>query len=149
MAWHHQATSHYLRQYWPRSTSPYGVTRPQWVNGRKVDITVDSYEKLWSCLLLHFYCVIVNMVNGNCLSTRKTCILSLSEHCILDDVNVNETWGCDLKMMCWSKTGWIKTWESYFMAVVFFGGWGFAFQLVGAHCHFNKPIDPWKVWMKL
>ena len=27
-----QATSHYLSQCWPRSMSPYGVTRPQWVN---------------------------------------------------------------------------------------------------------------------
>ena len=28
MAWRHQATSHYLSQCWPRSLSPYGVTRP-------------------------------------------------------------------------------------------------------------------------
>ena len=27
-----QATRHYLSQCWPRSLSPYGVTRPQWVN---------------------------------------------------------------------------------------------------------------------
>ena len=32
MAWCSQATSHYLSQYWPRSLSPYGVTRPQWIN---------------------------------------------------------------------------------------------------------------------
>ena len=31
MAWCHQATSHYLSQWWPRSLSPYGVARPQWV----------------------------------------------------------------------------------------------------------------------
>ena len=31
MVWCHQATIHYLRQCWPRSLSPYGVTRPQWV----------------------------------------------------------------------------------------------------------------------
>ena len=31
MAWCHQATSNYLSQCWPRSMSPYGVTRPQWV----------------------------------------------------------------------------------------------------------------------
>ena len=31
MAWCRQATSHYLRQCWPRSMSPYGVTGPQWV----------------------------------------------------------------------------------------------------------------------
>ena len=28
MAWWRQATSHYLSQCWPRSLSPYGVTRP-------------------------------------------------------------------------------------------------------------------------
>ena len=32
MVWCCQATSHYLSQCWPRSMSPYGVTRPQWVN---------------------------------------------------------------------------------------------------------------------
>ena len=32
MAWCRQATNHYLCQCWPRSLSPYGVTRPQWVN---------------------------------------------------------------------------------------------------------------------
>ena len=32
MAWCRQATSHYLSQCWPRSLSPYGVTRPQSVN---------------------------------------------------------------------------------------------------------------------
>ena len=31
MAWCHQATSHYLNQWWPRSLPPYGVTRPQWI----------------------------------------------------------------------------------------------------------------------
>ena len=30
MACCHQATSHYLRQSWHRSMSPYGITRPQW-----------------------------------------------------------------------------------------------------------------------
>ena len=33
MAWCRQATSHYLSQCWPRSLSPYDVTRPQWVKG--------------------------------------------------------------------------------------------------------------------
>ena len=31
MAWCHQATSHYLSLCWPRSLSPYDVTRPQWI----------------------------------------------------------------------------------------------------------------------
>ena len=35
MAWCHQATSHYLNQCWPRSISPQGVAKPQWVNTGK------------------------------------------------------------------------------------------------------------------
>ena len=31
ITWCHQATSHYLSQCWPRSVSPYGITRLQWV----------------------------------------------------------------------------------------------------------------------
>ena len=31
MAWCRQATSHHRSQCWPRSMSPNGVTRPQWV----------------------------------------------------------------------------------------------------------------------
>ena len=30
MAWCHQTTSHFLKQCWPRSMSPYGITRLQW-----------------------------------------------------------------------------------------------------------------------
>ena len=32
MAWYRQATSHYMSQCWPRSLSPYDITRPQLVN---------------------------------------------------------------------------------------------------------------------
>ena len=35
MAWCRQATSHYLNQCWPRSTSPFCVTRTQWVKTYK------------------------------------------------------------------------------------------------------------------
>ena len=38
MAWCHQATSHNLSQCWPRSLSPYGVTRPQSVKGMAIPI---------------------------------------------------------------------------------------------------------------
>ena len=44
MAWCRQATSHYLSQCWPRSMSPYGVTRPQWVIF-SYNITVFELQK--------------------------------------------------------------------------------------------------------
>ena len=46
-AWCHQATSHYLSQYWPRSVSPYEVTRQQclinWWFTRHIQITVKCH----------------------------------------------------------------------------------------------------------
>ena len=36
MAWCCQATNHYLSQCWPRSLTPYDVTRPQWVEFKSV-----------------------------------------------------------------------------------------------------------------
>ena len=44
MAWCRQATSHYLSQCWPRSLSPHGVTRPQWV------------KQTWRLVRLHIGC---------------------------------------------------------------------------------------------
>ena len=34
----HQATSHYLNHCWQRSLTPYGITRPQWVNSLALGI---------------------------------------------------------------------------------------------------------------
>ena len=41
MAWCSQATSHDLSQCWPRSISPYGVSRPQRVKGVSSCLSVD------------------------------------------------------------------------------------------------------------
>ena len=48
MAWCCQTTSHYMSQCWPRSLSPYGVIRPQWVNITKRHSTLALRDKLWS-----------------------------------------------------------------------------------------------------
>ena len=63
MAWCRQATSHYLSQCWPRSLSPYGVTRPQWLNLCKIIsimfVPMSLEIKLIYGLHLYFvsYCV--------------------------------------------------------------------------------------------
>ena len=50
MAWCRQATSHYLSQCWPRSLSPYGITRPQWVNSLAIEtcgsVFLNSFYEL-------------------------------------------------------------------------------------------------------
>ena len=44
MAWCRQVTSHYLSLCWPRSLSPYGVIRPQWVNSLMVTDAKMGYR---------------------------------------------------------------------------------------------------------
>ena len=46
MAWCCQATSHYLNQCWPRSPTPYGVTRSQWVKGDDF----INFTHVWQCI---------------------------------------------------------------------------------------------------
>ena len=53
MAWCRQATIHYLSQCWPRSLSPYSVTRPQRVKSwcqfkfKFFIVSTTSYLKTW------------------------------------------------------------------------------------------------------
>ena len=55
MAWCRQATSHYLSQCWPRSMSPYGLTRPHWVNGARLSAHTVMHTKLIHCGLVMPY----------------------------------------------------------------------------------------------
>ena len=96
MAWCRQATSHYLSQCWPRSVSPYGVTRAQWVNlvnvrqntcnrlsiGIDVFLRVEHLIKLSTLSVLHIChcwtldildCVIIIITRPN--FQPQTCLL--------------------------------------------------------------------------
>ena len=48
MVWYHQVSSHYLSQFWPRSISPYGVTRPQLVK----QLNFDDISQIYLIVLL-------------------------------------------------------------------------------------------------
>ena len=57
IVWCRQATSHSHSQCWPRSMSPYGVTRPEWVKWQHVFLPGESptsamldYRWLWARL---------------------------------------------------------------------------------------------------
>ena len=52
MAWCHQATSHYLSQCWPRSMSPNGVARPQWVSSLASGICGSNFNSVISMHML-------------------------------------------------------------------------------------------------
>ena len=43
LAWCCQPASYYANQIWPRSLSPYGATRPQWVNALKIRIDLCKH----------------------------------------------------------------------------------------------------------
>ena len=75
MAWCHQATSHCLNQCWPRFPTPYGVTRPQWVNTLRprqnsphlaYDIFKHSFmnEKFWIFIQISLKFVPIGPVNN-------------------------------------------------------------------------------------
>ena len=55
MAWCRQAASHYLSQCWPRSLSPYGVTRPQRVNKSRHDTT--KRKPYLECIVFEYCCI--------------------------------------------------------------------------------------------
>ena len=67
MAWCHQATSHYLSQCWPRSLSPYGVTRPQWVKSSLPQQNGCHFaDNIFRCILvngkhLYFDCNLIEV----------------------------------------------------------------------------------------
>ena len=51
MAWCCHAPSHYLSQCWPRSMSPNGVNRPQWVNTNFTESIHKYIVQTWHVLL--------------------------------------------------------------------------------------------------
>ena len=53
MAWCRQATSHYLIHCWPRSLSPYDVTRPQWVKDKAPLNSGHTCVVWWSLIKLY------------------------------------------------------------------------------------------------
>ena len=86
MAWCHQATSHYLSQCWPRSLSPYGVTRPQWF---KSPIYGEVH---WSMPCLCHCCGVCDVMLWWNAITQKSILFpyidGLEQDCSLSSVSV-------------------------------------------------------------
>ena len=57
MDWCRQATSHYLSQWWLRSLSPYGITRPQWVKSIAGINTLTRKQSTPKVLYLHTFII--------------------------------------------------------------------------------------------
>ena len=61
MAWGRQATSHYLSQCWPRYLSPYGITRPQWVNSLWLNNDITDLSSALSYVIMVMAKLILNI----------------------------------------------------------------------------------------
>ena len=80
MAWCRQATSHYLSQCWPRSLSPYGVTRPQWVNGVS---PIQHRATTWcnaACFFLLFFTQWNFVQNANIIFLKHSFEILFAKH---------------------------------------------------------------------
>ena len=90
MAWCRQATSHYLSQCWPRSMSPNGVTRPQWVNPYVLDLILFQeiqYKNLIAFSIISSWWVwhrqFNSLVPGTCKVIFKYVIF---KHIVVNDI---------------------------------------------------------------
>ena len=124
MAWCRQATSHYLSQCWPRFMSPYGVTRPQWVN-------------------LPYVVGLVQDCSNSIANTPSYCSLALSYQCVSWSETMYAYWqgACQMVRLPWcqwsnpegygpnwpvpqhNKTQWSINWVHISWAVLFKNGW--------------------------
>ena len=127
MAWCRQATSHYLSQCWPRPLSPYGVTRPQWVNMwpylRYFIVSGRSHVTSWPATLQVVW--VLSRKHGGEVGIRtefhiSPVGISWKEKALIHLNLSNESswvlthWGWDkmvaiLHAMFWNTFSWIKT----------------------------------------
>ena len=95
MAWCRQATSHYLSQCWPRSLSPYGVTRPQWLKIWKIKPNSSSVPlKLKS-------------FHGNCSRSEFMAINNIDIQIHQDRASYNFAIECGRK----NQFHWLDKWQ--------------------------------------
>ena len=95
MAWCRQATSHYLSQCWPRPLSPYGITRPWWVNE---PCQIMKPSRLLHQVILMAVCNTVSSVTGDTEVWHKATkiTITIDLHCCRNwwsyDVDVTSIW---------------------------------------------------------
>ena len=88
MAWCRQATSHCLNQCWPRSSTPYGVTRPQWVNIWEHPSCSNEHRCQWSLQWHH-----MNIITSQIAAWIITYSSKFKRTITTDNTN-------DLKFLC-------------------------------------------------
>ena len=95
MAWCRQAASHYLSQCWPRYLSPYGVTRPQWVNSRAVSWLSWLIHRTWMSEITGMTChqylwqVVTEISPGGLF---MNCCFGVTKKCNPTWLKINQIW---------------------------------------------------------
>ena len=86
MAWCRQAQSHHLSQCWPRSLSPYDVTRPQLVNKRLFLHATLTVNTRWQEINIQgCYSLVKNKINFSTFCSRRNnheSDITIKVHCI-------------------------------------------------------------------
>ena len=84
IAWCCQATSHYLGQCRPRSTSTYGITRPQWVNPSHLELfwrNINMCHQISNMTLTSNICCTSSIKHTSTLHIRLlTCSQTINQH---------------------------------------------------------------------
>ena len=86
MAWCRQATSHYLSQCWPRSTSPYGIASSQWIKWSFPELPPGK------CLFLCMVALplgLILMILFNTLRPKQSALHTTSSKVFLEKNNVD------------------------------------------------------------
>ena len=98
MAWCRQATSHYLSQCWPRSLSPYGITRPEWVKS-----LYEVSSSPGNCIHIHILPEEMCVQNASWCQVMPYGITDLGQHWIRKWL---AAWGH--QAITWTKVLWQK-----------------------------------------
>ena len=85
IGWCHQATRHYLRQCWPRTMSPFDVTRPQGTNTHLLVMhgwceCISSLKNLRHLGILHRATIHIIIIMRNLTKVYHISSLELSVH---------------------------------------------------------------------
>ena len=75
MAWCRQATGHYLNQCWWRSSTPYMIVRPQWV---QLCSWPHFHIKQWGDITVWYHNVLYGVMNVCAISNLYTSYMNVS-----------------------------------------------------------------------
>ena len=86
MAWCRQAISHYLNQCWPRSPTPYDLTRPQWVKSL-LSNNETAKERLYPQQIAHLTWLLKKQSLNFCRHAKVPASISLQNCGFTKEVN--------------------------------------------------------------